>query len=54
MNICPLHRRPKQDAVEAPVPVASWEDELTDVLAAAEVAFEQLMVRCGGRGSALH
>jgi hypothetical protein len=49
MGTCPFHRQAKSDKPETPAQVASWEDELTDVLAAAEVAFEQLMVRCGDR-----
>jgi hypothetical protein len=47
MNICPCHRQAKSDKLEAPARVSNWEDELTNVLAAAELAFEQLMVRCG-------
>jgi hypothetical protein len=49
MNICPCHRQAKSDKVEPAARVANWEDELTDVLAAAELAFEQFMVRCGDR-----
>jgi hypothetical protein len=49
MNICPFHRQAKNDKLETPAHVVNWEDELADVLAAAEVAFEQLMVRCGDR-----
>jgi hypothetical protein len=47
MNICPCHRQAKSDKLEAPAQVANWEKELPNVLAAAELAFEQLMVRCG-------
>jgi hypothetical protein len=49
MNICPCHRQAKSDKLEASSRVVNWEDELTDVLAAAEAAFEQLLIRCGDR-----
>jgi hypothetical protein len=46
MNICPCHRQAKSEPAAR---VANWEDELTDILAAAQLAFEQLMARCGDR-----
>jgi len=48
MTICPHHWLSKTTVVEEPAGATRWEDELPSILAAAEVAFEQLSRRCGG------
>ncbi|WP_284946390.1 hypothetical protein [Acidisoma cladoniae] len=48
MAICPFHWLSKLTVGEVPAQSTRWEEELPSILAAAEVAFDQLSRRCGG------
>jgi hypothetical protein len=48
MAICAFHWLSKTTVGEEPAQSTIWEDELPSILAAAEAAFDQLSLRCGG------